>query len=82
MVADGGVAAVSGDQVAGGGRHRFGQLDGDGPEADRYGVAIGVDVVVEGESDDSCGALGVEQEQQPGDAVVGIQSDVMQQPLA
>jgi hypothetical protein len=49
-------------------------------EAELDGVAAGVDVV-EGESADRRESLGVEQHQQPGDAVVGVETVVVEQPF-
>jgi hypothetical protein len=43
LVADDGVAAPGGDQIAGEGRQGFGQFDGDGPELECDGVVAGVD---------------------------------------
>ena len=42
------------------------------PKCSRDGVVVGVDVV-DGEPTDGRGSLGVEQEQQPGDSVVGVE---------
>jgi hypothetical protein len=80
LIADGGMAASGGDQVAGEGCQGFGQFDGDGPEPECDRVVGGVDVV-EVQSADGRGALGVEQEQQPGDTVVGVEGVVVQQPF-
>jgi hypothetical protein len=78
VVTGSGVAASGGDQVTGEAREGFGQHNGDRAEAKLDGGVAGVDVV-DGESADCRGSLGVEQDQQPGDAVVGVEDVVVQQ---
>jgi hypothetical protein len=78
VVTGGGVAASGGDQVAGEGGQGPGRHDGDGPEAELDRVVACVDVV-DDESADRRGSLGVEQDQQSGDAVVGVEGVVVQQ---
>ena len=56
-----------------------GSTTGSRPSRSRTSSLAGVDVV-EGESADRGGPLGVEQDEQPGDAVVGLEGVVVQQP--
>jgi hypothetical protein len=60
---------------------RFGQQDRLVAQPDVYLLAVGVDVV-EGQSADVRGRLGVEQDQQGGDAVFGFDGVVVQQPAS
>jgi hypothetical protein len=70
LVSDGGVASASGDQVQDEGGEWFGEHDGFTAESQVYLVAAGVDMI-EGEPADCGGLLGVEQDEQAGDPVVG-----------
>ena len=71
-------ALAGGDQLADQGGQRLGEGDRDAAEGDGDGVAVVVDVVG-GELGDGGDALGVEQEQQPGDPVGGLEGVVVQE---
>lgn len=79
MVSDGGVASAGGDQLLDEGGEWFGEHDGFAAESQVYLVAAGVDVI-EGESADCGGLLGVEQDKQASDSIVGFEGVVVQQP--
>jgi hypothetical protein len=80
LLAEGGVAAAGGDQLQDEAGQRLGEHHrlAAQPQADRTVVA-GVDVV-EGEAADRRWPLSVEEHQQPGDAVLGLEGVVVQQP--
>lgn len=78
MVAEGGVAAAGGDELSDEGVDRRGEDDGLAAEPEAYLGVAGLDVV-EGElADRGCG-LRVEQDEQAGDAVFGLDGVVVQQ---
>src|SRR5207245_1171309 len=58
---------------------RLGQQDGLAAQADAYLLLAGLDVL-EGEAAEGGGALGVEEDQEPGDAVFGFEGVVVEEP--
>ena len=78
LVSGGGVALAGGDQVKDETGERFGEYDRFPAEPQAYFVAAGLDVT-EGKAADGGGLLGVEQDEQPGDPVLGLEGAVVQQ---
>ncbi len=72
------MAAANGDLLEGQLSNGCGQLDRDGAEADADRPVRLLDVV-DGETGDRCGPLGVEEQQQSGKAVFGLEGVVVQQ---
>lgn len=72
-------ALAGGDQLSDQGGQRLGKGDGDAAEGDGDGVAIVVDVL-DGEPGDRGDALGVGQEQQPGDPIRDREGVVVEEP--
>ena len=75
LVAEAGVAVAGSDEFADERGEGFGQHDGFAAESEHHPVFVGVDVV-EGEPADRGGPLGVEQDEQSGDPVVGFRCRV------
>src|ERR1017187_1357097 len=78
LVSGGGVALAGRGQAQHEAGERFGEHDGFPAEPRVHFVVAGLDVA-EGEAADGGGLLSVEQEEQPGDPVPGLESVVMQQ---
>jgi hypothetical protein len=78
VVADGGVAVAVGDQVPCQVVDRLGEQDGLLAEVQEYPVIVGVDVV-EGQAADGCRVLGVEQDEEAGEPVFGLEGLVVQE---
>ena len=76
---DGGVAAAGGEELADEAGEGLGQGDGLASQAQLYLLVIRVDVA-EGEAADDRRPLGVEEDEEPGDAVFGIEACVVEQP--
>ena len=74
-----GVSAPPGDELEDKRVEGLGQNDGLAAEPEPYLLLVGVDMV-EGEAADRGGALGVEENEQPGDAVLGFDGVVVEQP--
>ena len=70
---------AGGDELQDQGGEGFGEEDRLAAEPEPYLVAAGLDVA-EGEPADRGRPLGVEQDEQPGDAVFGFEGAVVQQP--
>ena len=79
IVADGGVAAAGGEKLPDEAGEGLGQDDGLAAEAQPYLPVIGVDVA-QGEAADGRRPLGVEENEEPRDAVFGIEAGVVEQP--
>jgi Thiolase, C-terminal domain len=78
LVAEGGVAVAGCDELEDEFGERFGQHDRFAAEPKPYLVFVVVDVL-EGEAGDRIGPLGVEMDEQPGDAVGGVDAVVVEQ---
>ena len=78
LVAETGVAVAGSDELADEGVDGCGQYDGLTAEPEPDLLFVGVNVV-EGEAADRGGALGVEENEQPGDAILGFDGVVMEQ---
>ena len=79
MLADDSVTAPGGGDLEDEAGEWFGEHDGLAPRRRAHVIAAGLDVA-EGEAADRRGLLGVEQDEQPGDAVVGFERVIVQQP--
>ena len=79
LVADSGVASPGSDELQDQGVERCGEHDGLVAEPDAHLPAAGLDMA-EGELADRGWPLGVEQDEQPGDAVFGFERVIVQQP--
>jgi hypothetical protein len=77
--ADRGLAPPRGDQLKDEAGYRLGEHDRGRAQQELDTVAVGVDVVG-GELADGGDALGVEDQQEPGDPVGGLQAGVVQEP--
>jgi len=73
------MALAGGDQVKDEAGERLGEYDGFPAEPQRYLAAAGLDVT-EGEAADGGGLLGVEEDEQSRDPVLGPEGAVVQQP--
>lgn len=78
-VADGGVPVPGRDDLPGQGIEGFGEHDGLVAETQAFFVVAGVDVM-EGEAADRRRCLGVEEDEQAGEAVFGFEGVVVDQP--
>jgi hypothetical protein len=78
LVSGGGVALAGGNQVKYETGERFGEYDRFPAEPEGYFVTAGLDVT-EGQAADGGGLLGVEQDEQSGDPVLGLDGVVVQQ---
>src|SRR6266702_3802997 len=78
LVSGSGVALAGGGQVKDETGERFGEYDGFPAEPQVYFTAAGLDVT-EGKAADGGGLLGVEQDEQSGDPVLGLEGAVVQQ---
>ena len=72
------MALAGGGQVKDEAAERFGEYDGFPAEPQVYFAVAGLDVT-EGKAADGGGLLGVEQDEQPGDPVLGLEGGVVQQ---
>jgi hypothetical protein len=79
VIADGGVAAPGGEQLPDQAGEGLGQDDRLAAEAQPYLPAVGVNVA-QGVAADDRGPLGVEEDEEPRDAVFGIEAVVAAQP--
>ena len=79
LVAEGGLAPAMSDEMEDEGVEWIGQNDGLAAEAKPYLLLVGLDMV-EGEAADGGDPLGIEQNEQPGDAVLGFDGVVVEQP--
>ncbi|MGH9212480.1 MAG: hypothetical protein ACRD2C_17660 [Acidimicrobiales bacterium] len=77
LVADGGVAGAGGGEIADESGEWLGEVDGFVAEAQLCAGVVGFDVV-DGEAADGGGRLGVEQDEQAGDAVFGFEGFVVE----
>ena len=72
------MALAGGGQVKDEAAERFGEYDGFPAEPQVYFAVAGLDVT-EGKAADGGGLLGVEQDEQPGNPVLGLEGAVVQQ---
>ena len=78
LVAEGGVSGAGDDQLPDEGGQRLGKDDGFAAEPEKYFLLVGLNMV-EGQAADRGGPLGVEQNEQPGDAVLRFDALVVDQ---
>jgi hypothetical protein len=79
LVADGRVSAAGGGKLQDQRAERFGEHDGLAPEPEAYLAVTGIEMA-KGELADRGWPLGVEQDKQASDAVLGFERAVVQQP--